>query len=162
MRNAAILFALLVFGTGLFFLTRSPAQGPSPRATVDLARARLVFAEGDVEESRLWVRKVAELEVPPIAWLLAGLEDEDRNIREWSAVALGDIAPADEAVVVALMRSFEDEDDWVRWKAARALGNIGPAARSALPLLERAAADVREEVVHAAALKAVGQIRAQD
>ena len=135
--------------------------GPAPAdaPTLDLDAVRDVFREGDVEASRQLANRVATSHPAPVAWLLEGLSDPDRNVREWSAHILGDVAPQQEDAVRALMRAFEDEDDWVRWKAARALGSIGPLAAPALPLLEKAAADVREEVVHAAAQRAVQQIR---
>lgn len=162
MRIAAFSTLLLVFLAGALFLLRpqdDSAPGPAP---MDLEQAREVFVQGDVEASKALALRIAASEDAPVAWLLAGLRHEDRNVREWSAHILGDVAPPEDAVVAALMVSFEDEDDWVRWKSARALGNIGPSARAALPLLEQAAADVREEVVHAAALKAVRQIRAPE
>ena len=140
-----------------------PEQAPTPPApAVDLEEARAVFAEGDVEASKALAGRIAAMTSAPVAWLLEGLTDENRHIREWSAHALGDLAPQQDDVVQALIRAFEDEDDWVRWKAARALGNIGPLAAPALPLLEKAASDVREEVVYASAQRAVKQIRGED
>ena len=72
----------------------------------------------------------------------------DRGVREWSAHALGDLAPQEDGVVRALVLSFEDTDDYVRWKAARALGNIGPRAAMALPLL-RVSAEAESDAADA-------------
>lgn len=167
---------LLLLLAGVVIASCSREEAAAPSVPVDLVQARAAFVQGDVEESRGWVATIVASDNTPIIWLLEGLRHEDRGVREWSAHILGDLALreaalhagaegksalAEEQIVAALIVSFEDEDDWVRWKAARALGNIGPAARAALPMLERAAADVREEVVHAAAKKAVAQIRAK-
>jgi HEAT repeat protein len=136
----------------------SVSQAPVS-APLDLEAARAVLVTGTPEESQALVASLVAAEPPPLDWLRQGLQDENRNVREWCAHALGDLAPNQPDIIEALRIAFEDEDDWVRWKAARALGNIGPAAQAALPALEKAAADVREEVVHAAAVRAVQQIR---
>lgn len=100
---------------------------------------------------------------PPVDWLLEGLLDGDRGVREWSAHALGDLAARGEAaarsetVVRALVVALQDQDDYVRWKAVRALGNIGPPARVALPLIRETVA-TSQEILRASGEKALEQI----
>jgi len=158
LRVGAFLLGLAIASIFVIRYNRTHEHVPQE---VDLTRARAAFLEGDVEACKGWAKSVAKQAPPPVDWLLEGLEHDDRNVREWSAHILGDVETADERVVDALLLAFEDEDDWVRWKAARALGNIGPRAHAALPALLKAAHDVREEVVQAAAIKAVAQIRGE-
>lgn len=147
---------------GLVLAVLLGACGTQPRASRDvLDAAALASLRGDfasADEARI-AQALSEIHDarPPLDWLVAGLADADRGVREWSAHALGDLAPRRPDVLRALMRAFEDPDDWVRWKAARALGNLGPYAAPALPLLRTAAAQ-QQEVVRAASEKAVRQI----
>ncbi len=132
------------------------AAPPEPLTVEARARIRSVLASADPDEVKAALAEIARA-APSIPWLLEGLLDSNRGVREWSAHALGDLAPQDDGVVRALVVSFEDKDDYVRWKAARALGNIGPRAAMALPLL-RVAAETETEVLQAASQKAVRQI----
>lgn len=142
-------------------LTTSPSL-PTPVAapTLDVAATRAAFASPDPEQVHAALARLLAVEPPPTDWLLAQLRDPNRGIREWSAHALGDIAPQETRAVDALLVAFEDPDDYVRWKAARALGNIGAPAERALAVLEPVAeSDQEVEVVGATARKAVRQIR---
>ncbi|MDA1195948.1 MAG: HEAT repeat domain-containing protein [Planctomycetota bacterium] len=137
----------------------SPPAAPVALTQEQLDAMRVTFASPKPAAVERALKRIAAAE-PPTAWLLEGLLHPDRGVREWSAHALGDLAPQDDGVVRALVLSFEDVDDYVRWKAARALGNIGPRSAIALPLLEAAAeAEHEVEVVRAASARAVEQIR---
>ena len=159
MRAPAALLLLALVVAGVWWTRMMPEFGSDAQeATVpDLAAVRAAFASADRPAIETQLAKLAACKPAPVAWLLAGLRDPDRGVREWSAHALGDLAPPGPEVVDALIVAFEDEDDWVRWKAARALGAL--RARKALDVLRVAAeADQETEVVRAAAQAAVTAI----
>jgi HEAT repeat protein len=148
--------ALLVWGTG----APGPRVPQPPPPPLDEAAALAAFRSGEAERVRAALARVREARPPPVDWLVASLRDPDRGVREWSAHALGDLAPQDARVVDALLVAFEDPDDYVRWKAARALGLIGAPAARAIPVLEQAATAKIDVIVNATAVRALEQIRA--
>ena len=72
------------------------------------------------------------------------MTDEDYDVRQSAAGALGQIGPA---AVPALIQALKrDEDSWVRMLAATALGAIGPDAKAAVPALIQALTDEHDDV----------------
>jgi HEAT repeat protein len=91
--------------------------------------------------------------------LTAALKDEDAEVREHAAEALGDIGPASAPAVGALTAALKDPNFRVRRDAARSLSQIGPPAAPAVPALRELKRTDPEEPVRAAAaqsLKALG------
>ena len=171
MRGLRRLAVLVLLAAALAGCGDPPAHPARP--TLDeAARASLreAFRSAEPERVDAALATLAAAEAP-LDWLLEGLQQPDRGVREWSAHALGDLAARGDfaagaalaertdGVVRALVLSFEDKDDYVRWKAARALGNVGPNAAMALPLLRVCAeAESEQAVTRAAAIKAIAQI----
>lgn len=154
------LAALGALALALFLAWGKTETMPPLPPPLDRAAVLDAFASPDPDRVRAALQRIREARPAPTQWLVGLLRHPNRGIREWSAHALGDLAPRDPEVVRALVAAFEDEDDYVRWKAARALGNIGPLSAAALPLLERSASTDQEvEIVRATAMKAVEQIR---
>ena len=92
--------------------------------------------------------------------LVAALEDEDYEIREHAAIALGKIGQNNDRIISALLAALEEDDDTdVRMQAAIALGNIGESDDRVISALLRAlkyfSSDVREQA--AVALGKIGQ-----
>jgi HEAT repeat protein len=67
-----------------------------------------------------------------IAGLIEALRDEDFQIRNEAAVALGELGPEAREAVPGFSRTLEADDKYLRGHAAAALGKIGPAARTAV------------------------------
>ena len=75
--------------------------------------------------------------------LISALNDEDEDVRESAAYALGNIG--DKVAVEALVKALTwDQDSWVRASAAEALAHIGD--RSVLPALKDALEGETNEV----------------
>jgi HEAT repeat protein len=64
--------------------------------------------------------------------LIALLKDEDSNVRQEAAVALGNLGPLAKPAIPALSATLTDQDSTVRYRAAEALGHIGPNAVGSL------------------------------
>jgi HEAT repeat protein len=80
----------------------------------------------DTETITTWQKAaeaLAALGEPTLLPLLAALDDEDDNVRHWSAVALGKLT--DPRAVEPLLHALQDEKSLVRAVAAEALGQIG-------------------------------------
>jgi HEAT repeat protein len=61
--------------------------------------------------------------------LLALLKDENSDVRDSAANALGNLGNGSEVVVQGLLALLKDEDWSVRYSAANALGNLGKKNR---------------------------------
>ena len=89
--------------------------------------------------------------VDPSAYQALGtaLKDEDTNIREYAALAIGILDGR--SLVPQLVAALKDADDGVRGAAATALGKVGTAAdgKNLIPLLADESAEVRRRVLQA-------------
>jgi HEAT repeat protein len=56
------------------------------------------------------------------------LKDEDSNVRQEAAAALGNLGPLAKPAIPALSETLNDQDSTVRYRAVEALGRIGPKA----------------------------------
>jgi HEAT repeat protein len=72
----------------------------------------------------------------PITHWVDSLADPDAGVRRRAARVLGNVGPADAAVLPALARAAADRDPLVRCEALQALAKIGPAAREAAAAVE--------------------------
>ena len=85
--------------------------------------------------------------------LLPLLRDEDSDVREKVAYALGRLGKSSENVVNALLPLLRDDNSTVRWSAADALGNLGKSSEDVvnalLLLLRDEDSTVREKVADA-------------
>ena len=97
--------------------------------------------------------------VDPSAYqaLGAALKDEDTNIREYAALAIGILDGRSQ--VPQLVAALKDPEDGVRGAAATALGKVGTAAdgKNLIPLLADESAEVRRRV-----LQALGVLRVRE
>ena len=80
----------------------------------------------------------ARSRAPAIAALL---KSQDKDVRVYACLALGQIGPRARASVQDLAAALKDAEADVRRAAARALGAMGTAAKSAAPALEAAGSD---------------------
>ncbi|HZM69836.1 MAG TPA: HEAT repeat domain-containing protein, partial [Candidatus Cryosericum sp.] len=97
--------------------------------------------------------------VDPAAYQALGtrLSDEDTNIREYAALAVGILDGR--TLVPQLVAALKDADDGVRGAAATALGKVGTAAdgKNLIPLLADESTEVRRRV-----LQALGVLRVRE
>jgi HEAT repeat protein len=97
--------------------------------------------------------------VDPAAYQALGarLQDEDTNIREYAALAVGILDGR--SLVPQLIAALKDPDDGVRGAAATALGKVGTAAdgKNLIPLLSDESTEVRRRV-----LQALGVLRVRE
>jgi HEAT repeat protein len=82
--------------------------------------------------------------------LMAGMKDQDENVRAVGATYLGIIHEGAEEAVPALIAGLADADAEVRRASAAALGSFGNAAAPALPALRKAASDRNDDVAREA------------
>ena len=89
--------------------------------------------------------------------LTEALEDENENVRKFSAVALG-YYQKDPTAVKGLIRALEDESPEVRWRSARSLGRM--KAKEAFEALAILVKSDKDRAVRAAAARATKTIPA--
>jgi HEAT repeat protein len=100
---------------------------------------------------------------PPLAmaggkWANA-LRDPDASVRKKAAFTLGNIGPADPAVLPALVEGLRDADAGVRCEVILALVKYGPRAKEALPVLSELREHDREARVRDYAGKALDKLQ---
>ena len=78
--------------------------------------------------------------------LIEALQDNDSNVRGWSAQAIGNIGPDAVKAVPNLITLLSNPDVGSRNSACIALRRIGPAAKQALPTLRRLLSDPDKDV----------------
>ena len=77
----------------------------------------------------------------PVQHWLAAVTDPNPKVRKKAADVLGNVGPADPAVVPALVAALKDADASVRDAAVLGLSKMGPAAAAAAPALQEACTD---------------------
>ena len=109
------------------------------------------------EYDRSSVAPITGVDPAVVRALSAALRDEDQDIRQEAALALG-ILNGTEAVP-ALINTLKDPDASVRGAAATALGKIGTAedGKALIPLISDESAQVRNRV-----MQAVGVLKVKD
>jgi HEAT repeat protein len=93
----------------------------------------------------------------PVAHWLEAVKSPDPKVRKKAVDVLGNVGPADAAVIPALAEAVKDKDPAVRDAAVLALSKIGPPAAAALPALQEATRDPNP-TVRAHAATAVGRV----
>ncbi len=71
----------------------------------------------------------------PVRHWVEALKEPDAKLRKTAVAKLGNVGPADEAVLPALLEALADVDAGVRREAILALMKFGPGAREAIPRL---------------------------
>lgn len=89
---------------------------------------------------------------PALPALIAVLQDQDSNVRGWSAQAIGNIGSEAAEAVPDLIALLSNSDEGSRNSACIALRGIGPAAKQALPALRKSLSDPSKDVRGFAAL----------
>src|SRR5262249_17883018 len=109
------------------------------------------------EYDRSSVAPVASVDPAVIRALGGALRDEDQDIRQEAALALGILNGTTE--MPALVNTLKDPDAGVRGAAATAIGKIGTTedGRALIPLLSDESAQVRNRV-----MQAVGVLKVKD
>ncbi|QDU47911.1 HEAT repeat domain-containing protein [Gimesia panareensis] len=92
-----------------------------------------------------------------VEMLIKALDENDREISEPAARALGNLGIEAELAVPALMKSMEVPNERVQFAAAQALGSFGAAAQPAVPALLKA---LDEKSICLAAASSLGRIGA--
>ncbi len=78
---------------------------------------------------------IVKIGSPAVPFLIAGLKDENKQVRWRAASALAEIGAEASSAVPALIVTLQDEDEYIRRIAAYALGKIGLEASAAVPKL---------------------------
>jgi hypothetical protein len=94
----------------------------------------------------------------PVHHWLQALHEGDARVRQKAVAVLGNVGPADPAVIPALIGVTKDRDSKVRGEAILALLKIGPAAKEAIPVLTEAQKD-KDPQVRSYAFKALQRIQ---
>jgi len=97
----------------------------------------------------------------PLDYWLQSLENRDAKTRKKAVQVLGNIGPADSAVIPALCTALKDRDVAVRREAVVALTKLGPKAKDALPALGEVVQD-RDSKLRSQADKAIRAIQGEE
>jgi NADH dehydrogenase len=116
-----------------------------------------LLAREDEPAQQEAVEALSRLGQSAVPELIKALKDDNWQVRNQAAVALGAIGPEAKAAVPALIDVLQDEDRYFRSHGAVALGKIGREAIAAVPALIKALKDNEEDVRRDAAA-ALGRI----
>jgi HEAT repeat protein len=94
----------------------------------------------------------------PVSHWIESLQDRDAGVRRKAVRVLGNVGPADAAVLPALTRALTDRDPIVRCEALQSLLKFGPNAHEAVSAVEVCRQD-RDPRVRALAVKTLERIR---
>jgi len=94
----------------------------------------------------------------PVSYWLQALKDPNAKVRKQAAFKLGNVGPADSAVLPALLEALRDADASVRSEAILALIKFGPQAKEAIPLLTDLQQRDRDTRVRTYAAKALEKL----
>jgi HEAT repeat protein len=97
----------------------------------------------------------------PMDHWLEALRSRDARVRKRAVTVLGNVGPADAAVIPALTGAVRDPDAGVRAEAVLGLLKIGPPARDAVPVLTEATKD-RDPRVRAYAARALERVQGRE
>jgi HEAT repeat protein len=95
----------------------------------------------------------------PVAYWLEALHGPDAKLRKTAAFKLGNVGPADAAVVPVLTAALKDRDAGVRREAILALMKCGVEAREAIPALTELQQHDRDAQVRIYAAKALRKLQ---
>src|SRR5438067_6313867 len=94
----------------------------------------------------------------PVGYWLEALHGPDAKLRKTAVFKLGNVGPADAAVVPALTTALKDRDAGVRREAILALMKCGVDAREAIPTLTELQQHDRDAHVRVYAAKALRKL----
>ena len=94
----------------------------------------------------------------PVSHWVEALKSPDAKQRKTAVTKLGNVGPADEAVLPALLGALNDADAAVRREAILALMKYGPGAREAVPRLTDLRQSDRDAQVRTLAAKALEKL----
>jgi HEAT repeat protein len=95
----------------------------------------------------------------PVEFWVKQLQSGDAKARRQAAAKLGNVGPADPAVLPALRSALNDADALVRAEAIRSLARCGPAAKDSVAELEQLQAHDADATVRDCAAKALAHLR---
>jgi HEAT repeat protein len=95
----------------------------------------------------------------PVSHWVAALQSPDAKTRKTAAFKLGNVGPADSAVVPTLVGSLKDVEPAVRCEAILALVKCGSDAKAALPTLSELEKNDPDATVRQYAAKALEKLR---
>ncbi len=107
--------------------------------------------QSSVVDERWWaVRTLAQMDTPPLEWLIDALRDPSNEVREAAALALS--AHPDEMAVPGLVRVLSDADGLLATLVANALTAIGkPAVPKLLEAFNNARPQARIQIMRSLA-----------
>lgn len=97
----------------------------------------------------------------PVKHWVQALQNPDARQRKQAVFKLGNVGPADPAVLPALIGGLEDRDPLVRKEVVLALMKYGPAATEAVPGLMKLSRGDRDPVVRNYAARAIKKLEAK-
>jgi HEAT repeat protein len=95
----------------------------------------------------------------PVGHWVEALHHPDARVRKEAAFKLGNVGPADTAVLPALEGALNDRDPRVRHEVVCALVKFGPGAKEALPTLVEMSRKDQDAQVRTSAAKAAERLR---
>jgi HEAT repeat protein len=98
----------------------------------------------------------------PVSHWVEALHGRDAKARKKAVAKLGNVGPADPAVLPALRAALRDGDPGVRREAVLALLKYGPGARAAAGALAELRQRDRDPQIRAYAVKALARLQAAE
>ena len=130
------LYAVLLMGASFFFYGDGMERLATALRSEESQREHLAGVVSELRQEENWrrqsalVRSLGRRGEPGVDALIVLLQDEDPELREYSATALSH-HPSERAFA-ALSRAVLDPTEDVRWRAAEALGALGGAVQGGL------------------------------
>jgi HEAT repeat protein len=97
----------------------------------------------------------------PVGYWVEALHDPDPGLRQKAASKLGNVGPADAAVLPALIEALRDADPHVRCEAILALVKFGSGAKAAIPALAEVERQDTDDRVRTYAAKALQRLQSE-
>jgi HEAT repeat protein len=97
----------------------------------------------------------------PVSHWVGALASPDAPLRKTAVFKLGNVGPADPAVLPALLGALKDRDAAVRREAVLALMKYGPGAREAVPALSELRQQDGDARVRACAARALEKLQGE-
>ena len=97
----------------------------------------------------------------PVSYWVQALRGSDARSRKKAAFELGNVGPADPAVLPALLAGLDDHDPVVRREVVLGLVKLGPAASEAVPKLVILRQKDRDPKIREYAARAIDKLEAK-
>jgi HEAT repeat protein len=113
-------------------------MGLAPEETLTTLIGNLESSDAILRQNSAWaLREFKERGRPGVPSLVRCLKDKEDKVREYAALALGDIGLEPDLVVPALLENLQDPDLDIRTSTALALGAFGERAKAAAPKVRK-------------------------